>query len=205
MSSELHSERQWRGMAAVRRSAKVMKRFITGVTSAFFLCYSTTLLTAGPQEAASAIKHSEMTECDGRDLLQRRTYLEVGPAQMEWSLNSTTHKTGWVYFKKPQSKDLIWEFAPCSRTNLHDVAAEDLRVEFIRVGDPRVESLFRPSQPPERPISNMPPPTGIRVREGDIVLARLIKSPAAVYAVKFTEQGGTENAGSIRIDYVELK
>jgi len=179
-----------------------MKRpTVKDVTSVFLLCCSTTLLTARPQEEASAIKHSEMAEPHG-SAPRQRTYLRVGSAQLEWSLNSTGQKTGWVYFNKPESNDAIWEFAPCSRTNLHDVVAQDLRVEFIRKGDTRVESLFRPRQP-LGPGSSAT--TAILVREGDIVLARLIRSPAAVYAVKFTEQGGTQKWGSIRIDYVELK
>ncbi len=134
---------------------------------------------------------------------RQRNYLQVGPAQMEWSLRNTERKTGWIYFDRPESNDPIWEFAPCTRTNLQEVAAEDFRVDFIRKGDPRVESRFRPTSPVETGSSSNF--RAIMVCEGQILLARLISSPSTVYAVKIAEQVGTTKWASIRIDYMELK
>ncbi len=179
-----------------------MKRVAIKVaTSVLFLCCLTTFLTAEPQREASAIKHSKMVVFLGPP--RQRNYLQVGPAQMEWSLRNTERKTGWVYFDRPESNDPIWEFAPCIRTNLQEVAAENFPVDFIRKGDPRVGSLFRPTSP----VETGSPSTfrAIMVGEGQIVLARLVGSPSTVYAVKFAEQVGTPKWASIRIDYLELK
>jgi hypothetical protein len=43
----------------------------------------------------------------------------------------------------------------------------------------------------------------IPVREGQIVLARLISAPDTVYALKFKNQVGADSWGGIRIDYLQ--
>ena len=61
---------------------------------------------------------------------RKRNYLAVSSAQMEWSLMSTRLKTGWLYFAKPETNDPVWEFAPCSRSDLTDLRPVDLDSEY---------------------------------------------------------------------------
>jgi hypothetical protein len=121
---------------------------------------------------------------------------------MQWSLKSTTEKKGWLLFFKPYSNDELWEFAPCSRASLHDLVVEDFDTEFLRYGDPRIESIFG-TDLRLKAVGAMNG-RGIMVREGQIVLARLVHPPHLLYAIKLTDQKGTWDRGSIRIEYVEI-
>ena len=60
-----------------------------------------------------------------------RKYLTIGSAQMEWSLMSQSVKTGWLYFARPESNEMIWEFGPCARSTLRGVSRSDLEVGFV--------------------------------------------------------------------------
>lgn len=161
------------------------------------LLESTNVIRTGGSNGAAEVK-VRYSSMDTRE----RDYLKVGPAQMEWSLRNTGRKTGWLYFHKPGSNDPIWEFAPCPRTNLADIIEKDLTVDFIRTGDPRAASLFKPSNPQETGVSREF--RAILVSEGLIVLARLSHSPRTVYAIRLAEQRGTYEWGSVKVEYVEM-
>ena len=126
----------------------------------------------------------------------------LGDWQMEWSLMNTSRKTGWLYFARPKSNDELWEFAPCSRASLQNLVAADFTGEFLRRGDPRIESVF--GTHPDFRAAGVFSGRAIPVREGQIVLARLLHPPHTLYAVKLVDQKGAENWGSIGIEYVEI-
>lgn len=151
----------------------------------------------------------EQVQSKAREVLQlsamdtrQRNYLKVDDSLLEWSLKSTTDKTGWLYFFKPDSNDEMWEFAPCARTSLLDIVDGDLEAEFLRFGDPRHESIFGT----DLRLKAIGAVNGraILVREGPIVLARLLHPRHLVYAIKLVDQKGAANWGSIGIEYVVI-
>ena len=131
------------------------------------------------------------------------TGLKVGNTELCWVFQSRlTPRTGNLFFCRPQSLDPIWEFAPCSRRRLCAVVTSDLQTSYIRSGDSRAESLFPSHNAVSRGGAAHFPL--IPVAEGQILLARLVQAPGTVYAIKFAEQKGDLDQGSIRIEYREF-
>lgn len=133
-------------------------------------------------------------------------HLAIGRGQMEWSLRNTRTKTGWLYFTQPGADDPLWEFAPCSRSNLTGLRPVDFDAEFVQKGDTdKITAAFDAASRLEgtarRPLSGR----AIPVKEGQVVLARLIDAPRTVYAIKLFDQRGTEDWGSISVEYVEIE
>jgi hypothetical protein len=136
--------------------------------------------------------------------------LTIGSSQIEWGLMSPSQKKGWLYFFKPDSSAEMWEFAPCLRTNLQDLVAGDLKAEYLRYGDQRIETVFG-TDLKLKTLGAMTRPRSIIVREGQIVLARKLEPPHLVYAIKFLEQSGPQTGNytdaelsSIRLAYLEV-
>ena len=136
---------------------------------------------------------------------RQRNYLSIGKAQMEWSLGSTAMKTGWLYFARPKSNEPVWEFAPCSRANLGDVVPVDLNAEFISEGDTnRIRSAFDTGSGLEKTAGQTLSGRAIPVKEGQVLLARLIIAPHIVYAIRLIDQHGSEDWGGISVEYLTI-
>ena len=153
---------------------------------------------------------------DGREFLRKifkaaapplgqREYLHLGSNQLEWSLMSTELKSGWLYFSRPEANTFIWEFAPSTRVNLADVTRADLgQAHFVRAHDTnQIKSAFDADSWVETNARLTVGGRTIPVREGQIVLARLISAPDTVYVLKFKNQVGADSWGGIRIDYLQ--
>lgn len=157
-------------------------------------------LSRDPQIGFGDIKRSRMTETHSP-----REYLRIGSKQMEWSLMSTRMKTGWLYFTKPGGIDPLWEFAPCSRPDFSNLRPIDFDAEFVHIGDTnRIKSAFDADSWFETIRQNLSG-NAIPVREGQIILARLIDAPLTVYAIRLVDQRGAENWGGIEAEYVQIE
>ncbi len=159
---------------------------------------------------------------DGRDFLRKifkadpsasgtREYLHIGSSQLEWSLMSMELKSGWLYFARPEANAFIWEFAPCARVNLADVTRADLgRAQFVRAHETnQIQAAFNADSWVETnarltPEGNVIPGNVIPVREGQVVLARLMSAPHTIYALKFKNQRGADSWGGIGVEYVQF-
>ena len=137
--------------------------------------------------------------------LGQREYLQIGPSQLEWSLMSTELKSGWLYFARPGANTLIWEFAPCGRVKLAEVTRADLgQAHFVRAHDTnQIKSAFDADSWVETNARLTAGGLTIPVREGQIVLARLMSAPHTIYALKFKNQVGADSWGGIGVDYVQ--
>lgn len=139
----------------------------------------------------------------------KREYLQIGSSQLEWSLLSTELKSGWLYFHQPEShvlpNEYIWEFAPSGRVNLADVTKADLgQVQFVRALETnKIRAAFDSDSWVETHARLVVGGLTIPVREGQIVLARLMSAPHTIYVLKFRNQVGTGTWGGIGVDYVQ--
>ena len=138
----------------------------------------------------------------------QREYLRIGSSQIEWSLMNTKQKSGWLYFHQPESNVshvYIWEFAPCSRLNLSDVTRVDLgRAQFVRAHETnQIQAAFNADFWVETNARLSVGGLAIPVREGQIVLARLMSAPQTIYALKFKNQVGANSWGGIGVDYLQ--
>lgn len=138
---------------------------------------------------------------------RQREYLLVGSAQLEWSLMSTGLKSGWLYFTQPESHAFIWEFAPCAKTSLADVGAGDLdQAQFVRGQEiSRIKMAFNSDSWVETKARVTPGGNVIPVREGQIILARLIDTPNSIYVLKLKNQFGSDSWGGIQVEYVQFE
>jgi hypothetical protein len=158
-------------------------------------------LPRDPQIGFGDIKRSRMTEFHPSS-----RYLRIGSKQMEWSLMSTRGKTGWLYFTKPGDNDPLWEFAPCSRPDFSNLRPIDFDAEFVHIGDTnRIKSAFDADSWLETTTRQNLSGNAIPVREGQIILARLIDAPLTVYAIRLVDQRGAENWGGIEAEYVQIE
>ena len=135
----------------------------------------------------------------------KREYLQIGSNQLEWSLMSTELKSGWPYFARPGANTFVWEFAPCARVNLADVTKADLgQAQFVRAdATNQIRAAFDSDSWVETNARLTVEGRTIPVREGQIVLARLMSAPHTIYALKFKNQVGTGTWGGIGVDYVQ--
>lgn len=151
---------------------------------------------------SSARKIFHLSAVDTR----QRVFPRIGNAQIEWSLMSTAKKTGWLSFAKPESNDPLWEFGPCSRFDLREVLLRDLQVEFVRKGDTNgIRSLFDADSWLETALGQtLENGRAIPVKEGQVILARLIESPNTIYAIRLADQRGNADWGSITVEHVAI-
>jgi hypothetical protein len=117
--------------------------------------------------------------------------LILGTNQLCWNLNNPKEKTGWLSFSLVNkfSTNGVWEFAPCSRHKLRDVRREDLSSTFVGIGDVRGPAAFGTNWHSQ----------GVRVRQGQIILARRVGQPAPTYVILFREQAGSSEAGKVTL------
>jgi hypothetical protein len=120
----------------------------------------------------------------------------LGTNQLCWALNSPTEKTGWLSFClfNEFSTSGVWEFAPCSRHKLRDVRREDLNPTFVGIGDLRGPTVFGTNWGAR----------AVRVRQGQIILARRVGQPAPTYVILFGRQTGSMETGKValQIEYI---
>ena len=86
---------------------------------------------------------------------------------------------GYVYFAQENSTQLLWQIAPCSKTNLLDLIPQDFLTTFVSQKD-KTNGLAA--------FGTNWLGHAIRVRQGQIILARLVSDPVQVYALEFAEQ-----------------
>ena len=106
--------------------------------------------------------------------------LLIGQTPMWWSAGGAAG--GYLYCDLLSSTQLLWQFAPCDKTNLIDVMPQDFLTTFVSQGD-KTNGLAAFGTNWLR--------HGIRVRQGQIILARLVSDPAQVYALEIAEQNMT--------------
>lgn len=135
---------------------------------------------------------------------RKYSYLQVGEAKMEWSLMNSREKTGWLYFHSPEPNQAFWEFAPCRKSNLQDLSASDLEVEFVQKGDTgKIRNHFDCSfwlNKEGRSLSGR----AIPVKEGQLLLARHKGNTNTIYAVQLVDQEGASDWGSIGVEYLTI-
>lgn len=106
-----------------------------------------------------------------------RANLLIGQTPMWWSAG------GYLYSDLLSSSQQLWQFAPCNKTNLSEVMPQDFLTTFVSMGD----KTNGPAAFGTNWLKH-----GIRVRQGQIILARLVSDPAQVYALEITEQEMTK-------------
>jgi len=102
--------------------------------------------------------------------------LTVGTNMLLVGAQNPITRTTLLALYVPPSTNGFWEFAPCSRTNLMEVTAEDLITTFVGLGDSSGSASF----------GNDWAITAVRVREGEILLARRAGQAGPVYVIWFT-------------------
>ena len=119
---------------------------------------------------------------------------------------SQSVKTGWLYFARPESNEMIWEFGPCARSTLRGVSRSDLEVGFVRAGNTNgIRSSFNADSWVETSTGlKLENGAAIPVKVGQVILARLVKAPDTIYAMHLVYQGGAADWGSISVEYVEI-
>lgn len=99
---------------------------------------------------------------------------------MWWSAGGAAG--GYLYCDLMSGPQPLWQFAPCDKTNLIDVMPQDFLTAFVSKGD-KTNGLAA--------FGTNWLKHGIRVRRGQIILARLVSDPARVYALEIAEQNLT--------------
>jgi hypothetical protein len=97
---------------------------------------------------------------------------------------------GYLYFCLLSSDRPLWEFAPCGKTKLNDVTLQDLSTKFVGVADN--------TNGPAAFGTNWG--YGIRVSEGQLILARPLGRAGQAYALQVTKQ----DLNRAVIDYLEV-
>jgi hypothetical protein len=111
-----------------------------------------------------------------------RRNMQVDETELQWSGGGYFY--GYLYFCAPNSRLPLWEFAPCPKASLPDVTSEDLSARFVAYRDKtNGVAVFGTNWMRE---SN-----GIRVSQGQVILARLASDRAQVYALEFARQSPT--------------
>jgi hypothetical protein len=114
-------------------------------------------------------------------------FLKLGTNRLQWSRNGDG--SGHLYFHTDSSLP-DWEFAPCKRTNLSEITEREIYCDYYGPKHPNGNLAFGTSWEGET----------LLVTNGQIVIARLIKKPARIYAVKIEEQKGAV----ARATYLEI-
>ena len=114
----------------------------------------------------------------------KRTNLVIDNVELQWSGGGSNF--GYLYFCAPGPPLPLWEFAACSKPNLTRVSPEDLATRFVSFADRTNrtgtgEAIFGTNW-----VRN-----GIRVRQGQVVLARLAGDRSKVFVLEFTKQTPT--------------
>jgi hypothetical protein len=121
-----------------------------------------------------------------------RTNLLIDDVELQWSGGGPNF--GYLYFCAPGPPLPLWEFAACSKSNLAQQAAEDLATQFVSSSDRTNRSGIGQMVFGTNWIRN-----GIRVMQGQVVLARLARDRNKVYALQFAKETST----NAEVFYVE--
>jgi hypothetical protein len=116
----------------------------------------------------------------------KRTNLLIDHVELQWSGGGSNF--GYLSFLTPflvaPGPPLpLWEFAACSKSNLTQVSSEDFATLFVSMGDRTNRSGVGQAVFGTNWMRN-----AIRVRQGQVVLARLVRDHNKVYALQFAEQ-----------------
>jgi hypothetical protein len=133
-------------------------------------------------------------------------FLVLGNHLLEWSAADMRPKkhAGYLYFRDPKSvwkpvsnskESNVWAFAACTKSQLADVASNDLSAVFCAAGDLDKGRTSFGTNRMQKPADN-----AIRVREGEVILARHSAEPSKIYAVELTRQ----DRGRLQAQYVEI-
>ena len=118
--------------------------------------------------------------------------------------------TGFVQFWKPREPGVIWEFAPCAKTNLEAVSRIDLEVEFYVVsnlsGVKAFGSAWRGEGVEDDPAFPTAPYRCVITKDKQLFLARLVRKPSRVYVIQLTGQEPARGCipGPLRARYVAV-
>jgi hypothetical protein len=118
-------------------------------------------------------------------------FLTVDTNRLWWSLNDGGRRTGWLMFWHPFSTNVVWEFGLCGKTNLMDVGPNEINTDFVGFADSRGAALFGTDW-----ATN-----GIRVTQGQIVLARRTGQVYPVYVIRF-KRHAADDFGKTEIEYL---
>jgi hypothetical protein len=128
--------------------------------------------------------------------------LTIGPNRMDWMKEVIDGKpAGYLYLWDPLVKTSnVWSFAPCAKSSLAQVTKADLGANFCSAEeDDKGRATFGRkwirSDPGRGPRS-----TAIWVDEGNVILARHVCRPSAIYVLEMTRQ----YRDSMRVRYVQV-
>jgi hypothetical protein len=128
--------------------------------------------------------------------------MTIGPGLMDWMKEVIDGKpAGSLYSWDPFTKTSnVWSFAPCAKSNLAQVTKADLDARFCSaLEDEKGRAAFgKKWVPPQN--ARGPHSAVICVAEGDVVLAKHVSRPNAIYVLEMTKQ----YRGSLRVRYVEV-
>src|SRR5262249_11636984 len=110
-----------------------------------------------------------------------RTNLVIDNVELQWSAGGRDF--GYLYFCAPGLLLPRWEFGACSKPNLTQLSSQDLATRFVSFSDRTNRSGLGQAVFGTNWMRN-----GIRVRQGQVVLARLAGDHIKVYALEFAKQ-----------------
>ena len=113
-----------------------------------------------------------------------------------WDRTWRPERTGFIQFWKPLEPGVVWEFAPCAKTDLETVSRADLEVEFYSVSNLAGVKAFGSAWLGEGavdPAFPASPYRGVIVRDKQLFLARLVRKPSRVYVIQLTGQEQAHN------------
>ncbi|MBM3301518.1 MAG: hypothetical protein FJY85_16400 [Deltaproteobacteria bacterium] len=103
-------------------------------------------------------------------------YLELNGQKLEWS-ESTRGESGFLYFTRPGSNSPLWEFSPGAHPRVEDFHGKRLRARFY--------GMYSPGRPPALGLRSY---NAITVGVGQVVLARTVDDPQAIYVLQVDRQ-----------------
>lgn len=105
-----------------------------------------------------------------------RSNLRLGQSDLEWSSG------GYLYFCASNTTQPLWELASCSKMNLSEVTSQDFSARFVSSGDKfNGRAVFGTNW-----LGH-----AIRVKQGQVILARLASDPTQVYVLEIAKQNQT--------------
>jgi hypothetical protein len=128
--------------------------------------------------------------------------LTIGPGLMDWMKEVIDGKpAGYLYLWDPLMKTSnVWSFAPCAKSSLAQVTKADLQARFCSAQEEDKGRATFGKKWIQSEIGRGPRSAALWVVEGDVVLARHVGRPSAIYVLEMTKQ----YQGSMRVRYVEV-